>query len=79
MEIVFNGKPATVAAATLEELLAEMGLGSERVAVERNRSIVPRRQWAAARLAEGDRIEVVQLVGGGAHSMRTRIRRLDHG
>lgn len=66
MEIVFNGKPVTVAAATLQELLRELEMGTERVAVERNRVLVPRRQWEATRLAAGDRIEVVQLVGGGA-------------
>jgi len=68
VEIVFNGKPVRVAAGTLEELLRELEVATERVAVERNRELVPRRQWAATALAAGDRIEVVQMVGGGAES-----------
>jgi len=35
------------------------------VAVERNREIVPKSTYATVRLAEGDRIEIVQFVGGG--------------
>jgi sulfur carrier protein len=35
------------------------------VAVERNREIVPKSMYRATRLAEGDRIEIVQFVGGG--------------
>jgi len=65
VEIVFNGAAVVVAAATLEELLRELGVGTERVAVERNRELVPRRQWGTTALAAGDRIEVVQMVGGG--------------
>lgn len=70
MEIHFNGRPVTVTAGTLTELLAEMGIGEERVAVERNRDLVPRRLWAETRLAPGDTIEVVQMVGGGCLSPR---------
>jgi thiamine biosynthesis protein ThiS len=65
VEIVFNGRQVAVTAGTLTELLAEMGIGEERVAVERNRNLVPRRQWAETQLAAGDAIEVVQMVGGG--------------
>jgi thiamine biosynthesis protein ThiS len=38
----------------------------DRVAVELNRDIVPRDRWAATLLKEGDRLEVVHFVGGGA-------------
>lgn len=68
MEIVFNGKPVEVVAATLLELLGEMGVGTERVAAERNQTMVPRRLWPETRLQAGDRIEVVQMVGGGTGS-----------
>ena len=64
MEIIFNGKPVNVTAQTAAELLAEMGIQG-RVALERNRELVPRRLWAETRLAGGDQIEVVQMVGGG--------------
>jgi thiamine biosynthesis protein ThiS len=37
----------------------------DRVAVELNRNIVPRDQWAHTHLAEGDQLEIVHFVGGG--------------
>ena len=52
-------------APTFDELLAELSLAGRRLAVERNGEIVPRSHFAAARLADGDRIEVVMAVGGG--------------
>ena len=64
-QIVLNGKPASVAAATLAELVVELGMTGDRMAVERNREIVPRRQWALTPVTAGDQIEVVQFVGGG--------------
>ena len=42
-----------------------MGWQGRRVAVERNGEIVPKSRHAEARLAEGDRLEVVVAVGGG--------------
>jgi sulfur carrier protein len=52
--------------ACLDGLVAELGLKGDRVAVELNGEIIPRSGWAAARLSEGDRVEVVHFVGGGA-------------
>lgn len=46
-------------------LLAHLGLAAERVAVERNHSILPRESWAATRVTPGDTFEIVHLVGGG--------------
>jgi thiamine biosynthesis protein ThiS len=70
MEIVLNGNAHSVArGATVLELLEalrnEVSLDPARVAVERNRAIVRRTEWAATALEAGDRIEVVQFVGGG--------------
>ncbi|HUL57105.1 MAG TPA: sulfur carrier protein ThiS [Usitatibacter sp.] len=50
---------------TFEQLLAELSLAGRRLAVERNGEIVPRSAFGHARLADGDRIEVVIAVGGG--------------
>jgi sulfur carrier protein len=36
-----------------------------RVAVERNRDIVPRASWPTAQLSDGDQVEIVTFVGGG--------------
>ncbi len=51
--------------ASVADLLERLRVGSPRVAVERNRDIVPRAQYGATLLAEGDALEVVELVGGG--------------
>ena len=65
MRIEVNGEPREVTAATVLALVEELGLDSRKVAVERNLEIVPRSLHAATPIAEGDRIEVVQFVGGG--------------
>ena len=66
MEISVNGERRSVAAAlSVADLLRGMDLEGKRLAVERNGEIVPKSSHAAARLAEGDRIELVVAVGGG--------------
>lgn len=65
MHIQVNGEPREVAAATVLALVEELGLDVRKVAVERNLAIVPRSLHATTALAEGDRIELVQFVGGG--------------
>lgn len=66
IDIVVNGDPRRVAAGTtVVALLAELGLADRRVAVERNREVVPRADHARTALAAGDQIELVTFVGGG--------------
>lgn len=65
MRIQVNGDNRTVTAGTVLELVTELGLDPRKVAVERNLAIVPRSLHAETALAEGDRIELVQFVGGG--------------
>jgi len=66
MEIRLNGEARTVGdGISITDLLEDLGLGARRVAVERNRDIVPRTSYAAIRLEPGDVVEVVQFVGGG--------------
>jgi len=50
---------------TLAGLLGQLDMKADRVAVELNRSIVARDQWAKTSLTEGDRLEIVHFVGGG--------------
>ncbi len=50
---------------TMGELLQSLGLSAVRVAVERNGAIVSRERFSDTVLAGGDRLEVVQFVGGG--------------
>jgi thiazole synthase len=51
---------------TVAALLRTMGIDPARVAVERNRDVVPRATWANAGLSDGDRIEIVAFIGGGS-------------
>ena len=67
MRVHVNGEPHELREGlTLSELIAELGLAPERLAVERNREVVRRARWAETTLAEGDQIEIVHFVGGGA-------------
>jgi len=66
MEIIVNGDRHEVPDQTsVAELLERFKLPSVRVAVERNRQIVPRRTFAETKLAAGDNLEIVTFVGGG--------------
>jgi len=66
IEVVINGETRTVVqGTTVATLIVELGLGDRRVAVERNREVVPRAEHASTVLAEGDRVELVTFVGGG--------------
>lgn len=53
------------AGSTLDDLVAALGLDRRRIAVAVNRNVVSRRGFAAHRLAAGDRIEILEAVGGG--------------
>jgi len=67
MQITVNGESRTLdTVSTVEQLLAEIGLDSRKVAVERNREIVPKSLYAGTRLADGDALEIVHFIGGGA-------------
>jgi sulfur carrier protein len=66
VQIEVNGQPREVPdGTTVVALLEALGLGSTLVAVERNEEIVPRAEHARCVLAAGDRVEVVEFVGGG--------------
>ncbi len=54
-----------IADATVMTLLEGVGLNPAKVAVERNLQIVPRSLYGTTGLADGDRLEIVQFVGGG--------------
>jgi sulfur carrier protein len=66
IDITVNGEPRQVpVGTTVTGLLDIVGLTGRRVAVERNRQVVPRAEHAETRLATGDRLEIVTFVGGG--------------
>ena len=70
LTLVLNGQSRSFTtlspSSNLDELVAELGLQGDRVAVEHNGAIVPRTLWAQTELGEGDRLEVVHFVGGGS-------------
>lgn len=66
MQIEINGEPREVAqGTTLARLLDELDVQQPYVAVEVNLQVVPRARHNETLLQEGDRLEVVTLVGGG--------------
>ena len=66
MTIQLNGQPHPLAPhTTLAALLQQMRLEPRQVAVEVNLDVVPRTRHAEFLLQEGDRVEIVTLVGGG--------------
>ena len=65
MRIEVNGDTKQTAARTILALVVELGLDPRKVAVERNLEIVPKSLHSETALAVGDRIEIVQFVGGG--------------
>jgi thiazole synthase len=67
LRLTVNGEIRTAApGTTVTALLQAMGIDPARVAVERNRDVVPRRSWGEASLADGDHIEIVAFIGGGS-------------
>lgn len=66
MMVMVNGERQSLeAGATAQDLLVLLGLAGRPLAVEINEHVVPRAELAGRSLAEGDRLEIVTLVGGG--------------
>lgn len=65
MKLAVNGNATETQASTVRELLDEMRILSERVAVEVNLSIIKKADFASLRLNDGDKVEIVNFVGGG--------------
>ena len=67
MTIVVNGKPMDVTdGLSVEDLLRQLAIKREFTAVAVNREVMPKTGYTAARLREGDRVEIVRPMGGGA-------------
>lgn len=65
VDIILNGEPRTVEASDVAALLDYLALPRLKIAVERNLSIVPKSAFVSTPILAGDRIEIVQFVGGG--------------
>ena len=68
LRIEINGEQRDVPdAISLGDLVEHLALARERVAIELNREVVRRPLWQQTPLSEGDRVEIVHFVGGGAN------------
>lgn len=66
MKITLNGKEHALAhPMTIEAFLGSLALKVGQVAIEKNRTIIPRSTYGLELLNEGDKIEVVHFIGGG--------------
>lgn len=66
MKITLNGEARTLKEAlTIEGLVYELGLEGEKIAVECNLALVPRAVWETHAIKAGDKIEIINFVGGG--------------
>ena len=67
MQVQVNGEERTLAAGvTVAGLLTELDIRPDRVAVELNLNILDRSEFDRRSLQEGDRIEIISFIGGGA-------------
>jgi thiamine biosynthesis protein ThiS len=66
MRLHLNGEPREFdGPMTVASLVEKLGLDARKIAIERNLEIVPRSTYGAVALADGDRLEIVNFVGGG--------------
>ncbi len=67
MRVTVNGEQRSFdSILTVQQLLGQLGLDSRKVAVERNLEIVPKSRYGEINVAEGDKLEIVHFIGGGA-------------
>jgi len=66
MNIIINGVEKTyTSSVTLETLLIKLGYANKKVAIEVNEEIIPRSKLRNKLVVNGDRIEIINAVGGG--------------
>jgi sulfur carrier protein len=66
ISLQINGKPVELSSPTpLMSYLEQLGVNARTVAVEHNGEIIPRTSFTRVTLREGDRVEIVRMVGGG--------------
>jgi thiazole synthase len=67
MQVTINGEARPLAAPqSVQALLDGLGLDTRKVAVELNLEIVPRSAYGATQVGDGDKLEIVHFIGGGA-------------
>jgi sulfur carrier protein len=69
LQVYVNGDSKELTeGASLADLITQLDLPAQRIAVEHNRTVVRRSQWDSTVLGDGDRVEIVHFVGGGTSS-----------
>ena len=66
LTLEINGEARSVSTVSnVKELIEFLAISQDRIAVELNRRIIRRQEWATTILNDRDRVEIVQFVGGG--------------
>jgi len=66
MKVFINGETREIPnEVNLSELLKNLSLPSERIAIELNEEVVRKKDWENVRVADADKIEIIHFVGGG--------------
>jgi len=74
MNLIINGEDREFTSiSNLADLVSQLGMKPDRVAVELNRDLVPRDRWASTPLNDGDKLEIVHFVGGGSAFSRANL------
>lgn len=66
MKLIINGEDREFSTiSTLSDLIVQLEMKPDRVAIELNRELAPRDRWSSTSLKDGDKLEIVHFVGGG--------------
>jgi thiamine biosynthesis protein ThiS len=70
MTLTINGEDREFhSISTLSDLVGQLGMKPDRVAVELNRELIRRDRWPETKLSNGDKLEIVHFVGGGSERL----------
>ena len=73
IRVSINGEPRELSEGlSLSDLIRELSLAPERIAIELNHEVVRRKEWPAKKIADGDQVELVHFVGGGVDAESRR-------
>ena len=65
MQVMINGEMRELSeSATIVEMLENLALPAERIAIELNREVIRKKDWANVKLNDADKIEIIHFVGG---------------
>jgi sulfur carrier protein len=65
MQIILNGTPKETSATTIEALIREVGVEGKVMAAAINMEVIKQENWPTAPIQAGDKVELLQFVGGG--------------